>query len=88
MTLAHLMPREGAWGEDGTAWFADEHYPTARKAREAYASVCGVRYGEVEAEQVYVRHAPEHPSASEFDGEYWAQCDPGEPGAFLGWRVE
>lgn len=36
----------------------------------------------------YMRFAPELPGAQEYDGEYWTECSPDEPGAFPVWRVQ
>jgi hypothetical protein len=86
----HLMDRMGAWSDNGTAWFAREHYPTRADVRRFYISEFdpAIPYIELRVLARYARHAPDDPAAPEFDGEFWVQCQKDEPGAFPVWRVE
>jgi hypothetical protein len=86
----HLMDRMGAWSDNGTAWFAREHYPTRADVRRFYISEFdpAIPYIELSVLARYARHAPDDPAAPEFDGEFWVQCQKDEPGAFPVWRVE
>jgi hypothetical protein len=84
----YLMQPEGAWSEDGTAWYAREHFPTRSKARTEFANFTGIPWIEVRVLARFSRHAPDDPAAGEYDGEYWVECDADAPGAFPVWRCE
>lgn len=82
------MDTTGAWSEDGTAWIPRSAFPTRGKARQFFASETGIPWIEVRVLARFARFAPEHPSASYYDGEYWEECKSDAPGAFPVWRVE
>ena len=82
------MTAEGAWNDDSVCWLSRRLYPTREAARSFYADWCGVRWIEVKVHARHCRHDPDNPLAPEFDGEYWAECDKDEPGAFPVWRCE
>lgn len=83
-----LMPPEGAWNDQGIAWYAREHFPKRSQAMTEYASFCGISYIEVHCYARFAVYDPTAPGASEYDGEFWVECDKDRPGAFPVWRCE
>lgn len=84
----HEMDRMGAWSDDdGTAWLPRSIY-TRTQARTFYSELCGAPWIGVSVLARHARHAPEHPDAAAFDGEFWVECSKDEPGAFAVWRCE
>lgn len=84
----HEMDENGAWNDDSTCWLPRSIYSTREAARKWYSEFTGVPRIEISVLSRWVRHAPEHLRASEFDGEYWAECKADDPGAFRVWRCE
>jgi hypothetical protein len=82
------MEREGAWSEDGQAWFAREHYPKRSQAMSYFSKFTDIPYVEVSCYSRHARHAPDDPAAAMYDGAYWVECAKDEPGAFPVWRCE
>ena len=88
LSSPNVMPPEGAWSEDGEAWFAKQHYPKRSQAMSYFSSFTGIPYIEVSCYSRHAAYAPDHPAAAAYDGEYWVECAKDHPGAFPVWRCE
>lgn len=83
-----LTPDDGAWSDNGVCWVAVEHYPKRSEARTFFSKFTGCDWIEVRVLKRYARYAPYDLGASEFDGEFWIECDADHPCAFPVWRCE
>lgn len=81
------MGSEGAWSEQGEAWFPRSRLSRSQ-ARTVFTSMTGAHWIEVRVLARYARWAPELHEAQEYEGSYWVECGRDEPGAFPVWYCE